>query len=356
MNTAPAVGTVVPSPRWWQRWPSWAGYAAAGWALVYGGVLLAITLDGGTLYDVPYLGWAAATALFMGSALAMATVREWGRSLSPLVVSAGLWTVAALALAGSVFVLLNLIQLVVDGTVSGRDGRPDWEAFAERLGFAAVAVLFLAAAASWRHRTRNTCPRCGRPAHPTGSVSAVEHPAPPAPDRIRRIAYLGGLALVPYYGCHLLRFADAPPFRGGDLAAPGDPSIPAFILGTVLPAEFLIHGLVHKWGMTFPRWTLWLSGRRVPRFLPVAPVWLIAPTLAAYGTGMWVYILLHFTGVVTMNGSAADYLLGCAAATGFAGYGWALAIAGVSYQRRTRPRCVLSPSSQSESASATPVT
>ncbi|TDC98202.1 hypothetical protein [Actinomadura sp. 7K507] len=110
---------------------------------------------------------------------------------------------------------------------------------------------------------------------------------------------------------------------------------------------------MRKWGTTFPRWTLWLSGKRVPRFLPLAPVWLIAPTLAAYGTGAWFYLILQFTGVLNMNGSPSEYLLGCAAATAFAGYGWALGIAAVSYQRRTRPHCVVGPPSQLELVSAT---
>ena len=87
--------------------------------------------------------------------------------------------------------------------------------------------------------------------------------------------------------------------------------------------------------MVFPRWTVWLAGRRVPRFLPVVPVWLIAPTLAGYGTGMGCYLL--FSGPSTFP----DYLLSAAAATAFAGYGWTLGVAAVSYQRRTRPRCVL---------------
>jgi hypothetical protein len=82
---------------------------------------------------------------------------------------------------------------------------------------------------------------------------------------------------------------------------------------------------------------VWLAGRRVPRFLPVVPVWLIAPTLAGYGTGMWIYLLIGGPHQLP------DYLLSAAAATAFAGYGWALGIAAVSYQRRTRPRCVLRP-------------
>jgi hypothetical protein len=52
---------------------------------------------------------------------------------------------------------------------------------------------------------------------------------------------------------------------------------------------------------------------------------------------MWIYLL------VDGPRSLPDYLLSAAAATAFAGYGWALGVAAVSYQRRTRPRCVLRP-------------
>ncbi|TDD31084.1 hypothetical protein E1287_27660 [Actinomadura sp. KC06] len=197
MNIPPASAATVAWSGWWRQWPLWAGYVAGGWALLYGGVLLAIALGGRTLYDIPYLVWVAVAALFMGASLALAAVREWGRRLPPLVVSVGLWTMVVLSLAGSAFVLLNLIELAVDGTVRDRDGRSDWEGLGQRLGFAVAAALFLATALSWRHCTRNSCPRCGRPAHPPGSVPAVVRPAPPAPGRIRRIAHLGSLAVVP---------------------------------------------------------------------------------------------------------------------------------------------------------------
>lgn len=298
---------------------------------MFGGGLL-LTRHG-ALYGISWLGWIGAAVLVAGAGLALVSVRG-GRWVPPTVVAGGLWAVVLVALAGSAFVLLDLISWVMNGAVLGRDGRPDWGPFAERLGFVAVAALFLLAALSWQHRTRHSCPRCGLD-HPDGAAVALEWPVVAASDRVRMTAHLGGAAFVPYYACHLLRFTDLPPFRGTRLADPGDLFIPVFILCTALPAEFLLLGLVHSWGMVFPRWTAWLAGRRVPRFLPVVPVWLIAPTLAGYGTGMWIYLL------VDGPTSAPDYLLSAAAATAFAGYGWALGIAAISYQRRTRPRCVL---------------
>ena len=289
----------------------------------------------GALYGLPSLGWLAAAVLALGAGLAATSVRG-GRWLPHRLVAAGLWSVVLVALAGSAFVLLDLISWAMNGAMLGRDGRPDWWPFAERLGFVGVAALFLLTALSWRHRTARSCPRCGLD-HQAEAVVGFEHPQVPATARIRLIAHLGSVAFVPYYTCHLLRFANLPPFRGTWLADPGDLFIPTFILCTALPADFLLLGLVHSWGMIFPRWTVWLAGRRVPRFLPVVPVWLIAPTLAGYGTGMWIYLVASGPRVLP------DYLLSAAAATAFAGYGWALGVAAVSYERRTRPRCVLQP-------------
>lgn len=314
-----------------RQWPDWAGYAASGWAVLFG---VALLLAGhGALYGIGGLGWLGAAVLLTGAGLAAASVRG-GRWLPAGPVTAGLWGVVVIALAASAFVLLDLISWAMNGAMLGRDGRPDWGPFAERLGFVGVAGLFMLTALSWRHRTRHSCPRCGLD-HPADAVVAIERPLLPAPPRIRLVAHLGGVAFVPYYACHLMRFANLPPFRGTWLADPGDLFIPTFILCTAVPADFLLLGLVHSWGQVFPKWTVWLAGRRVPRFLPVVPVWLIAPTLAGYGTGMWIYLL------VDGPRSVPDYLLSGAAATAFAGYGWTLAVAAVSYQRRTRPRCVL---------------
>ena len=96
-------------------------------------------------------------------------------------------------------------------------------------------------------------------------------------------------------------------------------------------AVFLLLGLVRPWGMVFPQWTVWLAGRRVPRFLPLAPVWLVAPTLALYGTGSLGYAFFTEYGVIGLGGAAS---------LAFGGYGWALTVAAVSYQSRTRPVCV----------------
>ncbi|MFC7639916.1 hypothetical protein ACFQX6_01800 [Streptosporangium lutulentum] len=153
----------------------WAGYAACGWAVTYGCVLLAIALDGGSLFGLPHGAWVAAPLLLAAAVAAAATVRPWGRRLPRRAVSAAVWTAAVLALGSSAFVLMNLIELATTGTVRDRHGDEDWAGFIERGCFAVGAALLVATALSWHHRTAGSCPRCGR-AHSPWAVTALEYP------------------------------------------------------------------------------------------------------------------------------------------------------------------------------------
>ncbi|GAA2612958.1 hypothetical protein GCM10010304_76810 [Streptomyces roseoviolaceus] len=98
----------------------------------------------------------------------------------------------------------------------------------------------------------------------------------------------------------------------------------------------LLWGLVRPWGQVFPRWTRWLSGRRVPRWLPMAPALIGAASLAPYGVLGVGYAVLATAGVVTMPRgdfhSPGDALLVAWIGLGaFAVYGVALAVAARSY-------------------------
>jgi hypothetical protein len=105
---------------------------------------------------------------------------------------------------------------------------------------------------------------------------------------------------------------------------------------------FLLWGLVRPWGQVFPRWTLWLRGRRVPRWLPLAPALIGAATLAPYGVLGVGYAALATAGVVTMrrgdfHSSSDALLVGWIGMTAFAVHGVALIVAARSYWLRTRP-------------------
>jgi hypothetical protein len=337
---------IVSSIRWWQRWASWAGHAASGAAALYGCVLLVAALMGYRSFigvtdlGLPDVTWPGAAVLLIGSVIADATVRPWGGRVPPRALSAGAWGVAVLALVGSCMVLLNLIQLVLTGTVTDREGDSDWSTLAERLCLAVVGALFVATALSHARRSAGVCPRCGR-AHPPQMPDRRHPPPHAAPSAVRRIAYAGCCAFLPYLVLHTLGAAGVPGIEPNGFR-PTWSMLLAGVCGIGL-AVFLLLGLVRPWGMVFPRWTLWLAGVRVPRFLPLTPVWVIAPTLALYGTG---------SGILAGAGVLGDdlYGIGGAASLAFGGYGWALAIAAVSYQLRTRPLCAPAPIQGSESA------
>ncbi|MFI8497423.1 hypothetical protein ACIGFK_02695 [Streptomyces sp. NPDC085524] len=70
---------------------------------------------------------------------------------------------------------------------------------------------------------------------------------------------------------------------------------------TVLAAMvgvFLLLGLLHAWGQVFPRWTLFLSGRRVPRLLSLVPALLTGVPLTLYGAVLVVMAPLIALGVL----------------------------------------------------------
>lgn len=319
------------------RWASTVGYVASGSAAAHGAVLLGAAAAGHhTLFELPHLAWLGAGVLLSGAGFAAAAARSGGRRFLARAVAAGVWGTAGLLLAGSCFVLLQLIQLAVTGTVSGRDGNSDWSSFVHRLCFLAVGALFVATAVSWRRRTAGHCSHCGR-THTPGTVMVVRPAPQAAPRSVRWTAYGGCATFVPYLTVHGLHAAGLLPSldRLYTNSNPGAHSILVFIgfaVCLVGPAVVLLLALVRPWGMVFPRWMPWLASWHVPRFLPLVPVCLVAPTLALYGVGSIPYALASGHDIVGLGGAAS---------LAFGGYGCALAIAAVSYQRRTRPRCVV---------------
>ena len=309
-----------------RRWPEWITTAAAIWAASFG---LALTLLPPTM-----ITWPAVVVLALGASVAALTISPWSARLPSRPVTIIDGTVAALALAASCWVLLDLISLVLTGRVEDPDGNSNWLVFAQRLGAVLTGVLFTGAALAWHRRSAGTCARCGRVHPPEWTVR--RRPAPhAAPPVIRRIAYAGCLAFLPYLTAHSLGALGVPGIEP-DGYRPPLVFVLALLAGIGL-AAFLLLGLVRPWGMVFPRWTLWFSGRRVPRPLPLVPVWLIAPTLSVYGIILVVIATLQTAGVMADEGGPA--LLIAAAGPSFGGYGIALAVAAVSYQRRTTPVC-----------------
>ncbi|MFF3015686.1 hypothetical protein [Streptomyces sp. NPDC057939] len=202
------------------------------------------------------------------------------------------------------------------------------------------AVLLAATARSDRRRPAGTAVR-----------------APSAAPRLAQLAALAGtLAFVPYVamklvwasggtfagitGEEMLAVSERNGASGVFLALESwglDPTALLAVLGV-----FLLWGLVRPWGQVFPRWTLFLRGRRVPRPLPLAAALLGAATLAPYGVVGVGYLTLATSGVVTMrrgdfHSSGDALLVAWIGMVAFAVYGICLTVAARSYWLRTRP-------------------
>ncbi|MBG0567809.1 hypothetical protein [Actinoplanes aureus] len=316
-----------------QQWPRWAPSAAAASGIL--GVAVGIGALNGEhrLAGLPGLAVPGAVVLLFGAIMAAGTVRPWGRRLPHRVVTFSLWTVAGLCLTGSCWLLLNLCQLALQGTVTNRAGESDWLPFGERLALTLVGALMVSTALARRRSV--TCARCGE-VHPVVTLSTRPADPRPAPRRVRRIAYAGCLAWLPYAGLHTLGAFGVPGIEPHGDQPRTDVAIVFWV--AIGLAVFLLLGLVSPWGQIFPRWAPPLTGRRVPRFLPIVPVWLIAPTFVLYGIGSGVFVMLLAFGVVTWRGGDTEFgLIGFAQPVSFTGYGLALVIAAISYQLRTRP-------------------
>jgi hypothetical protein len=317
-----------------QQWPRWAPPAAAAVSGVLGAAVGIGAFAGQRhLAGLPGAAAPGAVLLLIGTVMAFATVHRWGLRLPRRLITGSLWTVAGLCLTGSCWLLLDICQLAIEGTVTDRGGQSGWLRFGERLGLTLAGVLFVATALAWRRTV--VCVRCG---HLHRIMTATAPPAPPRPAsrRVRWIAYAGCLAWLPYAGLHTLSALGIAGIEPHGDKAPID-LVPALLIAVGL-ATFLLLGLVSPWGQVFPRWVPPLAGRRVPRFLPIVPVWLIAPTFVLYGLGSGVYVLLLLSGVATWHGKGGvDGAIGYAEPISFAGYGVALTVAAISYQLRTQP-------------------
>ncbi|MFB6618825.1 hypothetical protein ACFCV9_32175 [Streptomyces sp. NPDC056367] len=173
------------------------------------------------------------------------------------------------------------------------------------------AALLLLVGLSYRRRLRGDCPRCGR-AHPgAGDGPRVPPEASRATKRTRWTVYLLMCGLVPWAGAKSIwtlggdalgvSAADwqrtTSPGASGLSAAAAEVGVDVTVLAAMV-GVFLLLGLLHPWGQVFPRWTLFLSGRRVPRLLPLVPALLTGVPLTLYGAVLVVMAPLIALGVL----------------------------------------------------------
>ncbi|MFJ9611140.1 hypothetical protein ACIRS1_32850 [Kitasatospora sp. NPDC101176] len=300
-----------------------SGWPVVGWGVVYAGFGAGCAVGGVALFGAPRLGWLVAG---VGAAAAAAGVAVRRRPAWRPV----LWPFCGLAAVAAWGLLMDVLALLFGQAVDSVAG-------AVQHALAAAGALLLGSAA------RRRGPAAARTVAPSEAPAAVQ-----------LAAWAGTLAFGPYVAMKSL-WAFGGSFAGID----GDEMDAMYardgasglwrtleswgIDGTVLLAAlgvFLLWGLVRPWGQVFPRWAPGLCGRRVPRWLPLAPALVGAATLAPYGVAGIGYLALCTTGVLDVRrggfSSGAEALqVGWVGAVAFAGYGVALAVATRSYWRRT---------------------
>jgi D-alanyl-D-alanine dipeptidase len=308
------------------------------WAMAYAGFGLICALKGihlfphGGALGPSASGWAV-TAVGTLAALVCAAVSRYG--LRPALRTL-LWTVCGLAGLAAFSLLMDVITLMFGQGVDG------WAAAANRALAAAGALLSAATA------------RSDRPL----PVASAAVPAPSAAPRpVQLAAWVGTAGFLPYVAMKQIwafggTFAGT---SGSEMRVISERNGASGIWltleswgldATMLLAAlgvFLLWGLVRPWGQVFPRWTPLLRGRRVPRWLPLAPSLIGAATLAPYGVLGVSYAALATMDVVSIRSgdfpTPQDALLvtwiGMAA---FAVYGCALMVGARSYWLRTRPQ------------------
>ncbi|WP_371503177.1 hypothetical protein OG871_38320 [Kitasatospora sp. NBC_00374] len=332
--------------------------AAALWGVLYGGVEVTWAAAGITVPWKEHASYSPAVQLL----LAALAVLAGGACLASTRTLAGPGRAAvkaALIVAIPVFVVgtnglpIYFVTLVTLSGIESATGLA--QVLLNTLG----AALVLLAGLSFRRRLRGDCPRCGRP-HAGAGDGPLAHPAvSPAPKRTRRAVYLLMCGLLPWAGVKSVWTlggdalgVSADDWRRTTSVGASGPSKAAAAAGidvTVLAAMvgvFLLLGLLYAWGQVFPRWTLILSGRRVPRLLPLIPAWLTGIPLTMYGVVLIVMAPLIAVGVLpaiepsppftTSSGITWMVEFGGLA---FAGLGIGLVVAARSYAARTHPVC-----------------
>lgn len=340
-----------------RRWPAWAPSAAVGWAVVFASVQLVWAATGVTVPWSPRVDYAPPAQLLLALLALLAGAACWATTLE-LRRRGRAGVAAVLALCVPVFAtgMLSLPAHFV--TLVSFSGVESATGLAHVLLDTVGVVLLLLTGVSYRRRLRGRCARCGQE-HQGDHYGPLRHPgASTASRRTRTTVYLLMCGLLPWAGAKTVWTlggdalgVTAEAWReeneGGSAVTEALARVGVDV--TVLAAGagiFLLLGLMYPWGQVFPRWTLFLSGRRVPRMLPLVPAWLTAVGLSVYGVALLVYTPLAAVGVFDKPEpegafTTASGLLWMIAFGGmaFGGLGFGLIAAARSYTARTRPVC-----------------
>ncbi|MES9540716.1 hypothetical protein [Actinomadura sp. NPDC000600] len=341
--------------RWWGAWPTWTGYAAAAWSLLYGALGLFWAMGGsgypfgpvdedhlsGSVLEGADVGVTAPAMAAVGAAgavlgVVMARGRgrpalrnallglAWAQAVTFALVIPDYFLIAFVALAPL------LVVFAFTGVPGAQGGVGDilyWHRVNLLVLFAG-GVLWAATALAYQRRTGGACVHCGRgdrpAAHWTSPGSALRWGrwavwaacAASLPYEVTRVAWYFGWPLGITEDFERM-MQDTPGMLEAGLG---------FAIASLL-GGVLTHGLVHRWGAVYPRWIWFKAGKRVPPALAIVPASVVAVALVPAGLmnlrvdlepGLWAVSL---PGVI------------------FVAWGAALGAATLSYHLRRRGAC-----------------
>lgn len=347
-------------------WPRWAPHALAAWGIGYALAEIALAATHITVAWSPHLAFTPAAHLAL-AALALIASAAGRAAARPLRRRGRILVAAALIATGPAFVLCMAELPGYLVTLIAGDGVDSLTGFLHVL-MNTAGVIPLVLVATTLHRTwRGRCPRCGQH-HSPGYDGPMARPAASlAPSRTRLTAYLLMAGVLPWavtktiwtLGGSALGVSAKAWRQASEGNATGVTHALAAVgidvtVASAALAVFLLLGLLHPWGQVFPRWTLFLAGRRVPRMLPLLPAYMCAAGLPIYGLILLIYAPLSAAGFVAAPKLGAPFtsqsgVLWMVAFGGsaFLGIGLGLVVAARSYAERTRPICASAQSPQS---------
>jgi hypothetical protein len=359
------LGKVRATPRWWQRWPEWVGYAAAAWSLIYGMLGLWWALGGvgfpfGSESDPDAAlsilegmrsetgGPVIATLGLAGAVAAEAMARGRGRGTLRAALLALAWIVAAvLALAIPDYRVLVAVAYAPIILIGGPFGWPPGVGILDTVPWPVVnqficivgGFSWAATAVAYGRRTRGACGYCGRTDAGSGWTT------PNSAARWGRWAVYVAVVVPVLYALTRWAWALGIPLGISEEFLREGQEIGLWWAGAGLATiavggAILTLGLVQRWGEVFPRWLPFLRGRRVPIWLAVVPASLISVLVTAAGL---MFVRMTLTGqlgdILGEGVLTADNWAALAPELLWPLWGAALGAATLAYYYRRRGRC-----------------
>jgi hypothetical protein len=312
-----------PQPPAAPGWMDWAPRAAMLWALAYGAVRVWWAIAGSPSFGsggtdlALFTGWGAVglCAAAAGVALALTTAPwRW-----PLLIVA--WVVIAAVLVACASLLLDVVGALLPGI--GVAFHP--VAFVNRAACLAGGILLGATAVAYRRRWRSGCLFCGR----SGVTVRLAQP----PWWAWCAAYLAVAGFLVRLGAQVAIGFDTylPKAAAAAIVFEG-----GFVLtGTVLPLA-----LVYSWGHVLPGWVPLLAGRRLPRWLLLAPALAIAGAMTVYfGFTLLLLAAATLNGTWAVMAGSLPLAFFWVAVPAYEVWGLGLGAAALAYHQVTRPPC-----------------